>query len=181
MRRVTIVLVLVLAPIAAGCAAKKTAATPIDGAKNALAPTLAKPQSPENAVVARAQIGDRESHDLGPIYFEFNSHSLTTSAQQRLESIARYLRQYPTVTLTIEGHCDDRGTVEYNLALGDRRSREAVRYLRHLGVAESQLKNVSYGEERPAIAGDSEEAWSKNRRDEFVVPPTVPSDRVSAR
>jgi peptidoglycan-associated lipoprotein len=86
-----------------------------------------------------------------------------------LSSKADILKRSSGLTLVIEGHCDERGTTEYNLALGERRARVAYDYLVILGVSPDRLSIVSFGEERPADAGHTEEAWSKNRRDEFRI------------
>ena len=82
---------------------------------------------------------------------------------------APWLRANPTATVTIEGHCDNRGTNEYNLALGDRRAYSAKIFLIDLGIAESRMQTISYGEERPLDPGENEDAWTKNRRAHFVI------------
>ena len=103
------------------------------------------------------------------IHFEFDSATLTERAQEILREKAQYLLENPGISVTIEGHCDDQGTNEYNLALGERRALNAQAYLITLGVGESRLNTVSYGEESPLVPGTSEEARAKNRRAHFVV------------
>ena len=103
------------------------------------------------------------------IYFEFDKATLTPSAQDNLLRKAEWLRENPDVTVTIEGHCDARGTNEYNLALGDRRAESAKAFLVDLGIAVSRITTISYGEERPVCTQQDEECWAKNRRDNFVV------------
>ncbi len=103
------------------------------------------------------------------IHFEFDSAKLTGQAQEVLRNKAQYLQENPDISVTIEGHCDDRGTNEYNLALGERRALSAQAYLITLGVDEPQLNTVSYGEESPLVPGTSDEARAKNRRGHFVV------------
>ena len=105
------------------------------------------------------------------IYFEFDSSTLTPEAQEILKEKAKWLINNPnaSIVMTIEGHCDERGSNEYNYALGLRRAESAKAFLVDLGVEESQLSCVSYGEESPADPGHNEEAWSKNRRDHFTV------------
>ena len=103
------------------------------------------------------------------IYFEFDKSTLTPAAQDNLLRKAEWLRENPDATVTIEGHCDDRGTNEYNLALGDRRAESAKAFLVDLGIDASRLASISYGEERPVDPRSNEEAWAKNRRDHFVV------------
>lgn len=103
------------------------------------------------------------------IYFEFDSASLTPAAQDNLLRKAEWLRENSDVTVTIEGHCDARGTNEYNLALGDRRAESAKAFLVDLGIDSMRLTTISYGEERPVCNQQNEECWAKNRRGNFVV------------
>lgn len=101
------------------------------------------------------------------VYFGYDKAELTDEAKAVLRENARWLRQYPGVTVIIEGHCDERGTEEYNLALGDRRALVTLQYLRDLGVDTTRLETISYGEEKPAVSGTSDAAYAKNRRAEF--------------
>ena len=103
------------------------------------------------------------------IHFEFDKSTLTPAAQDNLMQKAAWLRANANVTVTIEGHCDERGTNEYNLALGDRRADSAKAFLVDLGIAASRLTTISYGEERPLCPEKNEECWAKNRRGHFVV------------
>ncbi len=103
------------------------------------------------------------------IYFRFDEYSLSASSKTTLRHNAELLKQAPNARLEIQGNCDDRGTEEYNLALGKRRAEAAKQYLADLGVDASQLTTISFGEENPAVRGYSETAWAKNRRDEFVL------------
>jgi peptidoglycan-associated lipoprotein len=103
------------------------------------------------------------------IFFEFDKSTLTPSAQDNLMRKAAWLRDNSNVTVTIEGHCDERGTNEYNLALGDRRADSAKAFLVDLGIASSRLTTISYGEERPLCMQHNEECWAKNRRGHFVI------------
>jgi peptidoglycan-associated lipoprotein len=106
---------------------------------------------------------------LNDIRFEYDSAALTADSRSMLESHAGWLRRFRSVTVLIEGHCDERGTVEYNLALGERRSMAANNYLLSLGVAADRLKTISYGKEFPLDPGHTEEAWARNRRCHFVI------------
>lgn len=103
------------------------------------------------------------------IYFDFDSATLDYQAQEILRKKADYMMKNPNVTITIAGHCDERGTNEYNLALGDRRAESAKAFLVNIGISPSRVDTVSYGEERPADPGHNETAWAKNRRAEFVI------------
>jgi len=106
---------------------------------------------------------------LRPVFFGSDSSDIDPQGKAALDENALVLKQHPTWGVTIEGHCDERGTPEYNLALGDRRAAAAVAYLRSLGIAADRLKTVSYGKEFPFDAGHDEAAWSKNRRAHFVI------------
>jgi peptidoglycan-associated lipoprotein len=103
------------------------------------------------------------------IYFEFDKSTLTPAAQDNLMQKAEWLRENPDATVTIGGHCDERGTNEYNLALGDRRAESAKAFLVDLGIDAFRLTTISYGEERPVDPRHNEEAWAKNRRGHFEV------------
>lgn len=103
------------------------------------------------------------------IMFEFDSIRLSSEAQEILRKKAQWLKANPRETVTIEGHCDNRGTNEYNLALGDRRAHSAKIFLVDLGIEEERLEIISYGEERPLDSAETEEAWAKNRRAHFVI------------
>jgi peptidoglycan-associated lipoprotein len=103
------------------------------------------------------------------IYFDFDSAVLSAPAQEVLKKKAEYLRDNAGVTVIIEGHCDERGTAEYNLALGDRRAESAKSFLVAMGVSGNRISTISFGEERPADRGQTEEAWARNRRAHFVI------------
>lgn len=105
---------------------------------------------------------------IGDIFFDFDSSALSAEAQEQLNQNAAWMQKYPNSAVTIEGHCDERGTDEYNIALGERRAEAARNYLVNLGVGGGRLSTVSYGEEKPFDPGQNEEAWAKNRRDHFV-------------
>jgi len=104
-----------------------------------------------------------------PVYFAFDDYSLDSASQGQLNTLNEYLKANGTAVVQIEGHTDERGSVEYNLALGQRRAQSAKNYLVQLGTDAGRLPTISYGEERPAVEGADETAWSKNRRDEFVL------------
>lgn len=111
----------------------------------------------------------REMFENEDILFEFDSASLSVEAQEILRAKAAWLRENPRAQVVIEGHCDERGTNEYNLALGDRRAFSSKSFLVDLGIADTRLKTISYGEERPVDTAPTEDAWAKNRRAHFVI------------
>lgn len=118
-----------------------------------------RPGSQEDLV---ANVGDR-------VFFDFDKSDLKPEARRTIERWAAWLRQYPNVTVTIEGHADERGTREYNIGLGERRAASAKNYLVAQGVDARRVATISYGKERPAVIGSNEAAWSQNRRDVMVV------------
>jgi peptidoglycan-associated lipoprotein len=105
---------------------------------------------------------------LKAIHFDFDAAELRPDALQTLNDDAGRIREHAPLGVRVEGHCDERGTSEYNLALGDRRARAARDYLVSLGIPANRLRTISYGKERPVDPGHGEDAWSKNRRAEFV-------------
>jgi peptidoglycan-associated lipoprotein len=131
------------------------------GATAATAPTTrdVRPGSQEDLVV---NVGDR-------VFYDFDKFDLKPPARATLDKQAAWLKRYPQVRLSIEGHCDERGTREYNLALGERRANAVKNYLVNQGISASRLTTISYGKERPQVAGSNESAWSQNRRGVSVV------------
>jgi len=105
---------------------------------------------------------------LTPVYFELDLAQLTADARTELQQLADWLTTRPSARITIEGHCDERGTDEYNVALGQKRATVIQEFLVRLGVAPQRLTTISYGEERPAATGSDEDAWALNRRGEIV-------------
>ncbi|MEI6986434.1 MAG: peptidoglycan-associated lipoprotein Pal [Rhodospirillaceae bacterium] len=103
------------------------------------------------------------------VFFQYDRVELTPDARDTLKRQSSWLKQYGQVMVTIEGHCDERGTREYNLALGNRRATEVRNYLTALGVSPDRVAIISYGKERPAMVGDGDETWSQNRRGVTIV------------
>jgi len=132
-----------------------------DGAAGTDAQRLgnARPGSQDDLVV---NVGDR-------VFFGFDRYDLSAEARATLDRQAAWLNKYPAVNVTIEGHADERGTREYNLALGERRATAARNYLIAAGVDGARLRTVSYGKERPAVPGSNEAAWAQNRRAVSVI------------
>jgi peptidoglycan-associated lipoprotein len=104
------------------------------------------------------------SSDFRPAFFDFDSYALREDARATLDANARLLRENAAIQITIEGHCDERGTVEYNLALGERRADAARDYLVAAGIDPGRIQTVSYGKERPFATGHDEASWQQNRR-----------------
>ncbi|MEM6704805.1 MAG: peptidoglycan-associated lipoprotein Pal, partial [Acidobacteriota bacterium] len=103
------------------------------------------------------------------VYYDFDSYELSSSAEDRLAKNASFMAEHPEFTFSIEGHCDDRGTNEYNLALGERRASAAMNYVAGKGVTGDRLKTISYGEERGVCSEQSESCWRQNRRAYFRI------------
>jgi peptidoglycan-associated lipoprotein len=125
--------------------------------------------------VAEDTIGSKSLDDLNrdsplkPLFFELDSADVSGEGQQILQANASIMKKYPAWQITVEGHCDERGTAEYNLALGERRALAAKNYLVSLGIPADKIRVVSYGKEFPFEPGHDESAWSKNRRAHFVI------------
>ncbi|MGQ0646783.1 MAG: peptidoglycan-associated lipoprotein Pal [Gemmatimonadaceae bacterium] len=122
----------------------------------------------------------RREHALGearaPIYFGFDLSMLTEEARAKLDAKVEFLAAEPTMRIRIDGHADERGSDEYNLALGQRRATAAMRYLIDRGISAERIETVSFGEERPVCSASTEACWTQNRRDEFVVASRGPSN-----
>jgi len=124
----------------------------------------------EAAAKAAAILKELQIPDIN---FDYDKYNLKPLAQSILKAAAPAYLKYKDYKLVVEGHCDERGTVEYNLALGEKRAAEAAKYLVDLGIAKDRIKTISYGKEMPLDKGHDEAAWAKNRRDRFVIFPPV--------
>jgi len=140
-------------------APEETVTTNTGGATETATQTGPVPGSREDFAV---NVGDR-------VFFGFDRFDLSPEATATLDRQAAWLKQYPSVTVTVEGHADERGTREYNLALGERRAAAVKNYLTALGVDAARVQTISYGAERPAVTGSNEAAWSQNRRGVTVI------------
>ncbi|MDX2074464.1 MAG: peptidoglycan-associated lipoprotein Pal [Alphaproteobacteria bacterium] len=120
------------------------------------------PATPGTQEDLTQNVGDR-------VFFDTDSSTLSAEAQDTLSKQVEWLKQYSNVNVTVEGHCDERGTREYNIALGERRAAVTKRYLLDKGIAAGRISTISYGKERPAVVGSDESAWSQNRRSVSVV------------
>ena len=107
--------------------------------------------------------------DFAPVYFAFDASNLKDSELAKIEAVAQHLQANPTRVVMLEGNCDERGSNEYNLTLGELRAGSVRDYLLRLGIAAERVQTKSYGEEKPAVAGSGESVWSKNRRGEFSI------------
>ena len=166
-RWTAIVSLALLAGIAAGCAKKAAEAPPTPPPAPAQAetpptppPTPPPPPAPEPVQVTKLE--------LEPAFFDFDSFALRDDARSVLDRDARMMRDNMGASVTIEGHCDERGTVEYNQALGERRAQAARDYLVAAGIDGSRIQIISYGKERPFADGHDESAWQQNRRAHLV-------------
>jgi peptidoglycan-associated lipoprotein len=147
------------------CAKKQVGtgeAAPAAAAPKAAAPAAA---APSTAGVDMAQ--DARAFEAEGIYFDFDKAEIKAEAKAILEKKAAWLRANPSYKVRIEGNCDERGTNEYNLALGDRRAKAAQKYLNALGISMDRMSTISFGEEKPMCKEKNETCWSKNRRDDF--------------
>ncbi len=187
MRRkaLTLVTLLLVAALGSACGSKRKPAVtaappPVDtgaGSRPSDTPPPSdagddlRPLSDEGASGSDLAVSDAggEGGPLGDIRFDYDAAPLSDEARATLEKHALWLQNRREVRVTIEGHCDERGTVEYNLALGEQRARAARDYLVSLGVSAERLSTVSYGKERPLDTGQGESAWARNRRAHFAV------------
>jgi peptidoglycan-associated lipoprotein len=126
-------------------------------------------QTPAEETAAPGVSAEEAALQIEDVFFEFDKYALTARARTTLTRNADILLAYPDLRVLVEGHCDERGTREYNLALGDRRARAAQDFLVAYGIDAGRIETISYGEERPFVLGSTENAWSKNRRAHLVV------------
>lgn len=180
-RRRSVLVALVVAPLlltAVGCKKKEPVAPPPPPEPPPAAPEVVPPPPPpvvdeveEPMPLPDVQEMAESKGLLGDVFFEFDAYELEASAKDRLANNADWMKSEDgdDYTFTIEGHCDERGTNEYNLALGQRRANAALDYIVSLGVDRARFKTISYGEERPFCRDSNESCWQKNRRARFVI------------
>jgi peptidoglycan-associated lipoprotein len=157
------------AVLAVGCAKKAPEPAPAPPAPEVTTPTPPAPPPPEPTPPPPPAPTGVKSESFEPAYFDYDSHNLRDDARAALDKNAAVLRQHAEAAITIEGHCDERGTVEYNQALGERRAQAARDYLVAAGIDGSRINLISYGKERPFATGSDESSWQQNRRAHFVV------------
>ncbi|HEV8629143.1 MAG TPA: peptidoglycan-associated lipoprotein Pal [Thermoanaerobaculia bacterium] len=183
-RKTAVALLMVLAVLAVGACKKKNPNTTPD---MVIKPSTVEPQATEVSSRPEPTIGGDQTPDplagdlqeaseyaarqglLGDVFFDYDQYDLRQDARERLAQNAKFLTSHPEFILTIEGHADERGTNDYNLALGERRANAAKEYLATLGVGADRLRTVSYGEERPFCSESNEGCWSQNRRAHFTI------------
>ena len=156
--------------LATSCAKPKKPDTDANGAANgANGANQSLPVIADKDIVTDPQGSDSgKIAGLNTIFFEYDQARLTADARQKLKDNADWIKGHPAFTVQIEGHTDARGSVEYNLALGERRAKSVRSYLESMGVESKRMTIISYGKEKPLVNGDTEEAYSKNRRANFV-------------
>ncbi len=133
-------------------------------------PVVKEPELTEEEIFMAKSLEDiNEEAPLNMIHFDFDKFFIRDDAKPVLEENARWLKKWPTVRILIEGHCDERGTEEYNLALGEKRAKSTLDYLGSLGIATNRIQIISYGKSQPIDLGHNEVAWQKNRRSQFTI------------
>ncbi len=161
--------VLLLAGTASLAACKTTAPDTLPPDPTPTTGTGTGTTTPQGAVPGTQAHFEQEVGGQTVVYFDTDRYNIDSTDAAALQAQAQYLSRYPQVTVTIEGHCDERGTREYNLALGERRANAAKNYLVSLGIAANRIQTVSYGKERPVALESNESAWARNRRAASVV------------
>ncbi len=166
--------------LSVGCSAKPKPATAAETRETAPPPATTVVPSPEPAAPAPVVTSESDALPvsvseinrrgyLKDVFFDFDQAAIRADGRGVLSSDATWLTRWPSVKIMVEGHCDERGTQQYNMALGEKRAEAVKEYLETLGVPEARIQIVSYGKERPFATGHDETAWSQNRRDHFVV------------
>ena len=166
-KRMLWIAVLVAMTAIAGCGGKKATETPppVEPTPNTQTETVQDIPAPTPDPATPEQL---DPSAISDVYFDYDSYSLSSEAKSMLEANAREMKRVTVGNVTIEGHCDERGTKAYNLALGEKRANAAKEFLVALGVDPSRISTVSYGKERPFDEGHDESAWAKNRRAHFA-------------
>ena len=164
-------------PSAAAAATPAPAETKkkVDSGKTTESTTKAPPSSSLDALQRGESTATPASSPLKDVYFDFDRYDLRADAREILKANSAWLKANPGAQVQIEGHCDERGTTEYNVALGSRRSESVKDYLVTLGTSADRLSTISYGEEVPVCREQTEDCWQKNRRVRFVVQPARPT------
>ena len=140
------------------------------GTRDATARVTVTPAPPPPTTTSTSNESDSQlfSQNIKDIFFEYDSYEITSQYQSVIQSDARFLQQHPTMTFLIEGHCDERGSIEYNVALGEYRANAAKQALVQAGVSATRIRTISYGKEKPFCSESTESCWQQNRRAHFV-------------
>lgn len=162
------VLVALLAIAASGCAKKPVATPPVPPAPSQTPTPTPPPTPPAPAPAPEPTTSPVSAGDLKVVYFAYDSFTLDDGARAALDANTKLLRDNPTLGVSVDGHADERGTVEYNQALGQKRAEAVQQYLIDAGIPVARFHVISYGKERPADEGHDESAWARNRRVEFT-------------
>lgn len=171
---VSLVMVLAVALFTASCAKKAVQTQPVSTAEPEVqaAPDKSAGEADEAGRLIEEQLradAAETAFVTENVHFAFDSSALSNEARRIIKGKADYLRANPEIKVTVEGHCDDRGTDAYNIALGERRAESVKIFLVDLGIGSHRLNTVSYGKERPIVAGNNEDSWARNRRAQFVI------------
>lgn len=169
-----------IAILSAACSAKPKPVTPAEAGKTAEQPSpviQVPPESPAPPPAAEPTVESLPSNVdelnrkgyLKDVFFDLDRYDLSDTSRDALAKNSVWLRKWGSVQATLEGHCDERGTAAYNMALGEKRAQSARDYLVSLGIPADRLKVISYGKERPLVEGHDEQAWAQNRRGHFVI------------
>jgi len=179
---ITPLIVLIVALLAVGCSSSNNApeveepdttatrspATDVDTSPAPATTADTTERVPEPSIAELNEMVQREGL-IGDVFYDFDKYDLRPEARERLAKNAEYMSEHPDLAFVIEGHCDERGTEEYNIALGQRRATAALDYLISLGVDRSRFQTISYGESRPFCTESTEACWQRNRRARFVI------------
>lgn len=166
---ISVGLVLAVALLGCGSRAKNVKTENVPPAPAVAAEEPVSPQAITESELENLKNKAQAEGALNPIYFDFDNYNLKPNSETTLNNTAAWLTKNPTVKITIEGNCDERGTIEYNVALGERRASSAEQYLIKLGVTADRLSITSYGKEKPICTEQNESCWWKNRRDDFNI------------
>ena len=183
---IALIIVIIAVIFAAGCASSSkttreatvnppppTKATPTPQPTPIAPPEEVTPKEPTKEETVSGEEASKPPQtepmvNIGSVYFEFDKYDLGSDARSTLATNAQWLKSHPDIKIRVEGNCDERGTVEYNLALGEKRANAVKDYYVSLGIPAGRIQTVSYGKERPLDPGHNEEAWAKNRRSDTV-------------
>jgi len=152
----------------AGCASQSTTPDQAAPQPQAVVEPAAQPSATAPAASPTPARDPRDGYAKRSVYYEFDGYDVRADFRPLVEAHAQYLKQNPSARITIEGNCDDRGSREYNVALGQRRAESVMKMMKLLGVRDGQIESVSFGKEKPRLAGTTEAAWAENRRSDFA-------------